>query len=133
MFILSFFSFPLLLSRRGEGKWRPGGRAVGQVAARGQRKGIGAVARSAPAWKTKTYRAQIAAGGGGGAAILLSRSTRRSSAPSADVRAHGCGSRHARVWICEVCGHAPASVTCRAGALGCCRRALRHRHHGRRA
>ncbi|KAE8782312.1 CONSTANS-like protein [Hordeum vulgare] len=37
-----------------------------------------------------------------------------------DARAHGSGSRHARVWLCEVCEHAPAAFTCKADAAVLC-------------
>lgn len=34
--------------------------------------------------------------------------------------ANKLASRHARVWVCEVCEHAPASVTCKADAAALC-------------
>ncbi|RRT55490.1 hypothetical protein B296_00045314 [Ensete ventricosum] len=37
-----------------------------------------------------------------------------------DARVHGTGVRHERVWMCEVCEQAPASVTCKADAAALC-------------
>ncbi|OEL17008.1 hypothetical protein BAE44_0021974 [Dichanthelium oligosanthes] len=54
------------------------------------------------------------------AARLCCRADAAFPCAGCDARAQGAGSRHARVWLCEVCEHAPATVTCRADAAALC-------------